>query len=82
METETINKEEVGQKAKSDVMDETLKEEIKKLIEDLRQQDSIEIGNSKVGTFKVYFNVDNLEEAKKKIQNAKELLLIARKDIL
>ena len=63
-------------------MDETLKEEIKKLIEDLRQQDSIEIGNSKVGTFKVYFNVDNLEEAKKKIQNAKELLLIARKDIL
>ena len=82
METETINKEEVGQKAKSDVMDETLKEEIKKLIEDLRQQDSIEIGNSKVGTFKVYFNVDNLEEAKKKIQNAKELLLIAREGIL
>ena len=63
-------------------MDETLKEEIKKLIEENRQQDSIEIGNSKVGTFKVYFNVDNLEEAKKKIQNAKELLLIARKDIL
>ena len=43
METETINKEEVGQKefhqkkfgnTKSDVMDETLKEEIKKLIEE------------------------------------------------
>lgn len=67
---------------KSDVMDETLKEEIKKLIEENRQQDSIEIGNSKVGTFKVYFNVDNLEEAKKKIQNAKELLLIAREGIL
>lgn len=63
-------------------MDETLKEEIKKLIEENRQQDSIEIGNSKVGTFKVYFNVDNLEEAKKKIQNAKELLLIAREGIL
>ena len=71
-----------GVNSQSDVMDETLKEEIKKLIEENRQQDSIEIGNSKVGTFKVYFNVDNLEEAKKKIQNAKELLLIARKDIL
>ena len=71
-----------GVNSQSDVMDETLKEEIKKLIEENRQQDSIEIGNSKVGTFKVYFNANNLEEAKKKIQNAKDLMLIAREGIL
>uniref|UniRef100_A0A6M3LMT2 Uncharacterized protein n=1 Tax=viral metagenome TaxID=1070528 RepID=A0A6M3LMT2_9ZZZZ len=63
-------------------MEEKLREEIKKLLEELENKDSIEIGNSKTGTFKVYLNVANMEEAKSKIQNAKKLMLEAREGVL
>jgi hypothetical protein len=63
-------------------MDEELKKEIIELIQELRQQDSIEVGNAKTGVMKVYFNADKKDEALRKIQNAKELLMTAKAGIL
>ena len=63
-------------------MEEELKKEIEELIKESRQQDSIEIGNSKTGSIKVYFNAENKEEAEKKIITAIELLLKNRDKIL
>lgn len=64
------------------MLDENLKKEIKQLVDELRQQDSLEIGNSKTGVFKVYFNVDKFEEAKLKVAHMKELLSLAKEGIL
>lgn len=59
-----------------------LKAIIRETILEMQQQDSIEIGNSKSGILKVYFNALKTEEAEQKIKNAKELLLKHRKEIL
>ncbi len=63
-------------------MDEKLKQEIEELLRSLQLQDSIEIGNSKTGIMKVYFNANNVEDAKRRLENVKSLLLETRKGIL
>lgn len=63
-------------------MDNELKREIMELMEELRQQDSIEIGNSKTGVLKIYFNAAKPAEARQKIVAAKELFFFAREGIL
>ena len=63
-------------------MDEQLKTEIRQLIEESRNLDSIEIGNSKTGVFKVYFNVDDFNAAKRKVSSMRTLLDIAKEGIL
>ncbi len=55
-------------------MEENLKNEIIELIKELNNKDSIEIGNSKTGSIKVYVNFEDKEKAKQKILNAVELL--------
>jgi len=51
-------------------MDSDLQKEIIDLIKSMNNQDSIEIGNSKTGSIKIYCNFENKEEALKKIDNA------------
>ena len=63
-------------------MNEELKKEILELLNELRQQDSIEIGNAKTGVVKVYFNGEKPEEAQKKLTDAIKLLRENRGKVL
>jgi len=63
-------------------MDATLQKEIKELMQELTNQDSIEIGNSKTGVIKVYVNFDDPDGALMKVDNAITLLKAKRKEIL
>jgi len=63
-------------------MDATLQKEIKELMQELTNQDSIEIGNSKTGVIKVYCNFDDPDGALMKVDNAITLLKAKRKEIL
>lgn len=56
-------------------MDEELKQEIIKLIENTEEKDSIEIGTpGKTGVIKIYCNFNKTDEAKAKIFNAINIL--------
>jgi len=63
-------------------MEETLKQEILELLNENRIQDSIEIGNSKTGSIKVYVDFSKKEEAHTKLQNAIDILKNNRGQIL
>jgi len=63
-------------------MDDKLKQEIKELTQELVNQDSIEIGNSKTGVIKVYVNFDDPDGAEMKVMNAITLLKAKRKEVL
>ena len=63
-------------------MDDNLKQEIKELMQELTNQDSIEIGNSKTGVIKVYVNFDDPDGALMKVENAITLLKAKRKEVL
>jgi len=63
-------------------MDSELRKEIEELIKELRQQDSIEIGNSKTGTIKVYGDASNPEEFEKKLTSQIEILKKHREEVL
>lgn len=63
-------------------MDEKLKQEIKDLMQELVNQDSIEIGNSKTGVIKVYVNFDDPLSAERKLSDAITLLQNKRKEVL
>lgn len=60
-------------------MDEKL---LKVMLSMMDEKDSIEIGSiSKGGKVKVYFNADNMEEAKAKIDNVMELRRYAEAEL-
>lgn len=61
---------------------EEIKEMIREVMDELDRKDSIEIGNSKTGAVKVYFNAEDQEDARKRLGNAIELLKEKRKDVL
>ena len=63
-------------------MEERLKQEIIELIKSLQNQDSIEIGNSKTGTVKVYCNFEKPLEAEMKIKTAIRQLKENREAVL
>ena len=62
-------------------MEENLKNEIIELIKENSRLDSIEIGNSKTGSIKVYVNFDKDEEAAAKIQKAINVLKAKRGEV-
>jgi len=62
-------------------MDADLKKEIIDLIKSMNNQDSIEIGNAKTGSIKVYCDFENKEEAVKKIENAIFALKLKRGEV-
>ena len=63
-------------------MEENLKNEIIELIKENSRPDSIEIGNSKTGSIKVYVNFDKKKEAEIKVSNAIGVLKAKRGDVL
>lgn len=63
-------------------MNDELKKEIQELIKENLFQDSIEIGNSKTGSIKVYVNFNNKEEAEVKVKNAILVLKENRESVL
>jgi hypothetical protein len=63
-------------------MEENLKKEIIELLKELNHQDSIEIGNSKTGTIKVYVDFSRKEEAEARLKNAIEVLKNNRAEVL
>jgi len=63
-------------------MEENLKNEIIELIKENSRLDSIEIGNSKTGSIKVYVNFDKKKEAEIKVSNAIGVLKAKRGDVL
>ena len=48
-------------------------EELKAKLEDMLKLDYIEIGNSKTGKFKVYVNLNDVEETEQKLEIATQL---------
>jgi len=62
-------------------MDEKLKEEIIELMRQFDNKDSIEIGNAKSGTIKIYGDFSKPEEIKKKVLSAVEILKEQRRSV-
>ena len=63
-------------------MEEKLREEIKALIQELTNQDSISIGGAKTGEVKIYFNASKPEEAEAKLIKVIEILQRNRGKVL
>jgi len=62
-------------------VDSDLRKEIVELIQSLVSQDSIEIGNAKTGSIKVYVNFEDKEKALTKIENAISVLKLKRGEV-
>ena len=64
------------------ILSEEMKKEIIELLKELNNKDSIEIGNSKTGSIKVYVNFDEPEKAERKIKKAIQILKEKRAEVL